>query len=174
VPLSHSEIIAFNRQKNDVQIQGIQCFFVIQIYDTSTTDVDVLQDDLSLLGLRMTWFPFSKWKSIPFPHFQNLGHLPFNTSNYALMGEKLLDKKTLIGLKNMIYQRRMVFLFGFQAETWFNTTRVLSVEESDTLFFQPLVETLAHNSNQPSFIPNTVLVFQDLLSTLDHLSAQLK
>jgi hypothetical protein len=174
VPLSHYEIIAFNRQKNGVQIQGIQCFFVIQIYDTSTTDVDVLQDELSLLGLRMTRFPFSKWKSIPFPHFQNLGHLPFNTSNYALMGEKLLDKKALIGLKNLISQRKMVFLFGFQAETWFNTTRVLSGEEADTLFSHSLIETLVHNSYQPSFIPNTVLVFQGLLSTLDYLSVQLK
>jgi hypothetical protein len=90
------------------------------------------------------------------------------------MGEKLLDKKALSDLKNLLDQRRMLFLFGYQADIWFNTTRILNGEESNTLFLQSLIETLTHNSHPPSFIHNIVLVFQGLLSTLDYLSAQLK
>jgi len=140
--ISLKHINLYTSKKIEAVIRNSKCFFLVQLYNLTPIEIDSLKQKTSSLGLRLLRFPLINWRKTSITSLQTANHLPVQISNYALVGENKLHPEALATLSNIIQQGRVIFLFGYQENTWFNITRLLESHDQIPNSFQTLLTTL--------------------------------
>jgi hypothetical protein len=138
--ISPKDLNSYKSQKAQSLIWSSKCFFLIQLYILTPSEIGNLKQITSSLGLRLIRFPIVNWRKASKRSFPASSHLPVQISNYALVGENRLPKKALATLNTIIQQRPVILIFGYQENTWFNIPRLLKSTNLDAS--QDLTTTL--------------------------------
>jgi hypothetical protein len=103
-----------------------------------------------------------------------VNHFPVQISNYALLKEKELDPNTLNTLTNIIQEEKVILIFGYQENIWFNSKRLFESPDLNTSHRQTAIETIqaAYQISFPFYTLSQVL--HQLLQSLEFATQQLK
>jgi hypothetical protein len=140
--ISVKHINLYTSKKIEAVIRNSKCFFLVQLYNLTPTEIDSLKQKASSLSLRLLRFPRTNWRKISITSLQTANHLPVQISNYALVGENKLQPEALATLSSIIQQGWIIFLFGYQENTWLNITRLLESDNQIPDSFETLLTTL--------------------------------
>jgi len=95
MPFSLQHIRSYETEKKKLIILGSECFFLIQLYNVSSADINKLADEISSLGLRLIRFPVSNWRKTSPSSLTAASHVPVEISNYLLLGKNKLSPEEL-------------------------------------------------------------------------------
>jgi hypothetical protein len=168
--ISSLQLKAYNRQKTESLIRDSKCFFLLQLYDLTSTEIDALRVKISPLRVRLIRFPLINWKRTPTFYFRTAGHIPLHNSNYALLGDNQLSLEAFAVLRNLLERERVIFIVGYNDGMWFNPQRLWDPEldkRSSTQFIDVL------QSNLQTF-PTHFSILHQLLQSLEFFSYRLK
>jgi hypothetical protein len=112
------------RQKTELRIRKSKCFFLLQLYSLTPTEIDTFRQKIAPLGLRLIRFPVINWKKTSIAFLRTANHLPVQISNYALLGDNPLNPEALSTLNTILHEDQVVLLFGSQENVWFNSQRL--------------------------------------------------
>jgi hypothetical protein len=114
MPILPHYITSAARQKTELKIRKSKCFFLLQLYNLTTTEIDTFRQKLSPLGLRLIRFPVLNWKKTSISFLRTATHLPVQISNYALLGDNPLNPEALNTLNTILREDQVVLIFGSQ------------------------------------------------------------
>jgi hypothetical protein len=112
--ITSQQINTYKKQKIESIIQGSKCFFVIQLYNLTTPEIDALKEKAELVGLRILRFPLINLQQTSSLHLQTVGHLPVHISNYILLGKEKLSLNELNALHKILQDHNAILIFGYQ------------------------------------------------------------
>lgn len=112
--ITSQQINAHKKQKIESIIQGSKCFFVIQLYNLTTPEIDTLKEKTELMGLKLLRFPLINLQQASELHLQTVGHLPVQSSNYILLRKQKLSLTELNALHKTLHEHNAILIFGYQ------------------------------------------------------------
>jgi hypothetical protein len=112
--ITFQQINAYKKQKLESIIQGSKCFFVIQLYNLTTAEIDTLKEKTELMGLKLLRFPLINLHQTPTLQLQTVDHLPVQISNYILLGKQKFSLNELNTLHKTVQEHNAILIFGYQ------------------------------------------------------------
>jgi hypothetical protein len=102
-----------------------ECFFIIQAYNSTAAEIEALREEAACCSLRLTRLSAADWQKTEQLTIRGARHLPMETSNYILLGERKLPLEGLKKVKGLVQEKRLTFIAGYQEKTWFDNTRLI-------------------------------------------------